>query len=125
MLHLIKSVRRALGEGVSRLQDGDPTDNLAAREVIQQMRVLGYIYEGYDFISRHTIVVTSHLSPHGADKDDLTDDEKAQVLSVIDGTEFFKTVKDNRFGDLPDIVVQVMADEIRNIRRAKGLRFEL
>jgi len=51
-IRLDAPTRRALGEGVARLQDGDLTDGAAADAVIATMVRQGYVHSGYDFFER-------------------------------------------------------------------------
>lgn len=46
---LTPAVLRALGEGCSRLDDGDLEDGAAADQVRQLLAYIGYKHEAYDF----------------------------------------------------------------------------
>jgi hypothetical protein len=124
-IQLSKAVRRALGEGVSRLHDGDLRDRDKANEVLREMSHLGFVYEGSGFIHKNEILLISHLHEQGSANADLTDEEKAQVQGLIeDNPELLKLYASGAFSDLPEIVVQALAEKIRTLRHRKGLRFE-
>ena len=57
-LILTPAVLRALGEGVSRLNDGDMSDGEAADTVVETMRGLGYRKSGYDFVKVERFLIT-------------------------------------------------------------------
>lgn len=122
-----KAMLRALGQGVDRLNDGDPRDRRDADEVVQTLAREGYVYDhrGH-FIHQVEILVTGHMHENGAWKDDLTDADRSQVV-MEQGVllpSMTQSILDGKFHDLPFILLESMAQSIRGIRVAKGLRFE-
>lgn len=79
---LTPSVLRALGEGVARLQDGDPDDCRKADEVIEALAAAGYVYGTYDFISRDSVLVVSYACRQGADFGQLSAEALARVCWI-------------------------------------------
>ena len=73
---LTDSVLRALGEGVSHLNDGDESDGLLADEVIEVMRKLGYRLGGYEFYkqARFSVTVNGYTD---------TCETKNEVVSIL------------------------------------------
>lgn len=117
---------RALGVGVDRLHDGDLKDRAAASTVISQMRQEGYLYEAGRFLSRNAILVNGHMCPEGVWSEDLTLDEKAAVVRAFGSLtpEITLLIEGHRFLELPEAVLNTMADFVRHTRIDKGLRFE-
>jgi hypothetical protein len=121
-----KEMLRALGVGVDRLNDGDPKDREAADAVVAEMHQEGYLYEAGRFVSRNACLVNGHMCPDGAWSKDLTLDEKASVVLALGALLpcVRRRVEEHRFMELPEVILNTMADFIRNTRTDKGLRFE-
>jgi len=124
-LNLSKEVLRTLGEGVSRLRDGDLDDGHAANKVVKDMEDLGYVYVGYDFVSRDWCLVVGHLAPTGSDQDALTHEDKQIIRSMADG--FGKNPDSpllfdwSHIRDSSEEAIADMAATIRVLRDSKGL----
>jgi hypothetical protein len=121
-----KETLRALGVGVDRLNDGDLDDRAAADVVVAQMLREGYLYEAGRFLSRNACLVNGHMCPDGVWSSDLTLEEKAVVVRALGALlpETTSLIVGHRFTELPEIIVNTMADFIRNTRTNKGLPFE-
>lgn len=120
-----KAHLRVLSNGVDRLMDGDPNDRQCARKVIDELRNLGYVYD-HGFIARYSILVNGHMRSDGQWATDLTASEKEFVLTSQGALlpEMEQAIKEERYRDLPDILLQSMASVIMDVRHTKGLRPE-
>lgn len=126
IISLTPEILRALGEGVSRLRDGDLKDCLAADEIVEVMAWKGYVLTGQRFVLKDWLLVVSHLHYDGADRDVLTAGERKLAVRQADG--FGPGVTDpellgdwSHVRDSSDAAVRRMAAEIRRLRQAKGL----
>lgn len=111
---------------MDRLNDGDSQDRHTADEVVSEMRSNGYVYEGGRFISRSAILVNGHMHPEGCWTGALTDGEKEQVLR-LQGTllpEMDRAIDESRWLDLPEILLDSLAEAILKVRVMKHLPFE-
>jgi hypothetical protein len=122
-----KEMLRVLGAGLSRLHDGDSKDRRAADEVEEDLRVQGYLFDGYGmFHHRDAILVNGHMHPNGSWSADLTDPERERVIrdQGVLLPEMDHAINESRYLDLPEILLSTMAASIRNIRLTKSLRVE-
>ena len=76
------AVRAALGEGILRLQDGDPTQRAQAEEIVTTMRAESYVLVGGIFIPAEYLVVEAHLGFEGADRERLSEEQRSVVLGI-------------------------------------------
>jgi hypothetical protein len=126
MLALAPSLLRALGEGVARLNDGDPKDREHADNTVKYMALMGYVHSGYNFVSFEQILVTGHMHPGGFWTNDLNDTEKTRVVASLGAltADLVDLIHACKFDDLPELVLSQMATTIRDLRSGKGLRYE-
>lgn len=124
-IKLSTDVLRALGEGVSRLRDGDEEDCQVADRIDQELRLKGYILSGYEYNERSWDIVVSHLSYNGEHQDVLTPNEKHRVRSFADGfgeTNDPALLRDwSHVRDSSQEAIVEMAQVIRKIRLSKRL----
>jgi len=79
---LTPAVRAALGEGVLRLQDGDPVQRAQAEEIVTAMSAEDHVLVGGVFIPAEYLVVEAHIGFEGADRDHLTQEQRDVVLAI-------------------------------------------
>ena len=110
---LTPSVLRALGEGVARLQDGDPDDCRKADEVIEALAAAGYVYGTYNFVSRDSVLVVSYACRQGADFGQLSASALALVCGQAEGVISLNGFDYRELGLLSEDQIARMAKVIR------------